>query len=137
MITNYFTSISSQKRKNEDVIEISEVPASIKKNKKRTSLNGFSNKNNPKRFDNFRKNPPSGDWRKIGKIKINYSYLIKKWTYKNNDYNETYLIPFGMLKTLERLHSHKKNYHSFKILSETVKKELGITLENYKKKILV
>ena len=38
-----------------------------------------------------------------------------------------------MLKTLERLHSHKKNYHSFAIISEHVKNELGVTPENYNK----
>ena len=53
--TNYFTSISSQKRKHEDVSTSPEAPASNNKNKKRTSLNGFSKQNNPKRLDSIKK----------------------------------------------------------------------------------
>ena len=38
-----------------------------------------------------------------------------------------------MLKTMEKLYSHKKTYHNFQILSEKMKNGLKLTSEVYKK----
>ena len=39
-----------------------------------------------------------------------------------------------MLKNLKKCYSHKKSYHSFQVLSDNVKGDLGLTpLENYDK----
>ena len=81
----------------------------------------------------MKKNPPAGNWRKFTKIKVNYTYLEKDWSYACRNFRETFLIPPGMLKTLERLYSNKKTYHSCSVLPESVKQELGLSEEEYKK----
>ena len=79
------------------------------------------------------KHPTAGNWREFTKIKVNYTYLVKDWSYDDRNFRETFLIPFGMLKALERLYLNKKTYHSCSALPESVKQEFGLLEEEYKK----
>ena len=58
---------------------------------------------------------------------------MKDWSSDDFNFRETDLISFGMLKALERLYSNKKTYHSCSLLPESVKQELGLSEEEYKK----
>ena len=51
-------------------------------------------------------------------------------------FTETYIIPFGMLKAMEKLYSHVKNYHIFQVLPERVKTKSNISSELFKKQDL-
>ena len=81
----------------------------------------------------MKKHPPAGNWREFTKIKVNYTSLLKDWSYDDRNFRETFLIPFGMLKALERLYSNKKTYHLCPVLPESVKQELGLSGEVHKK----
>ena len=67
-----------------------------KKNQARSNLYGFSPSTIATRLNNFRKYPPAGNWRHIGKI-ILHLYLLQTSSYKGNKFTETYIIPFRML----------------------------------------
>ena len=81
----------------------------------------------------MKKHPPPGNWHEFTEIKVNYTYLVKDWSSDDCNFRETDLISFGMLKTLERLYSNNKTYHSCSLLPESVKQELGLLEEEYKK----
>lgn len=133
MITNFFTSNNKRSNQNNEIQTNPIGPTKAKKAKKRSSLTGFSKDETPNRIKNMEKYKPAGDWRKTTQIKINYTYITKKWIYNDLQCEEEYIIPFGMLKTMERLFSHKKCYQSFNVLPEFVKNELNISSENYDK----
>ena len=104
----------------------------LRKIKKRNVLVGFDNKGETlKRIENTKKHPPAGNWCEFTKIKVNYTYLVKDWSYDNWNFRETFLISFGMLKALGWLYSSKKTYHSCSVLPESVKQ--GLLDEDYKK----
>ena len=65
------------------------------------------------RIKNMKKYEPSGDWRKIIQLKINYTYMIKNWWY-----NYDLLCKKVMLKTLEKLFSHLKFYQLYKVIAD-------------------
>ena len=111
-----------------------EVEVEPKMSKKRTSLTGFSKEETSNRIKNKGKYKPSSDWRKITQIKIDYTNITKIWWYNVElPCKEEYIIPFGMLKTLEKLFSHSKCYHSHNVLSDNVRRALNVTSENYDK----
>ena len=131
MITNYLKEIGTKRKQSQSDKSDESNP---KKNKKWNVLVGFDNKRETlKKIEDMKKNPPAGNWRKFTKIKVNYTYLEKDWSYAYRNFRETFLIPPGMLKTLERLYSNKKTYHSCSVLPESVKQELGLSEEEYKK----
>ena len=82
-----------------------------------------------KELKKWKKYPPAGNWHEFTKIKVNYTYLVKDWSYDDHNFIETFLIPFGMLKALEWLYSNKKTYHSCSVWPESVKQELGLSEE--------
>lgn len=136
MITNFFTrkrrtnpELNSSTANAEENIE----PLEPKKSKKRSTLTGFPKKDTPSRIKNMEKYKPAGDWRKVTQIKINYTYLAKQWSYGDLQCKEEFIVPFGMLKIIEKLYSHNKCYNSFNVLSDFVRKELALTAENYDK----
>ena len=104
-----------------------------KKKQARSNLYGFTPSTIVTRLDNFRKYPPAGNWRHIGKIKILHAYLLQTYSQKDNKFTETYIIPFRMLQALEKLQSHVKDYYSFEVLPERVKSKLHISSEFFKK----
>ena len=65
----------------------------------------------------MKKHPTAGNWREFTKIKVNYTYLVKDWSYDDRNFRETFLIP----------------YHSCSVLPESVKQEFGLLEEEYEK----
>ena len=68
-----------------------------KKNQARSNLYGLPPTTIATRLDHFRKYPLAGNWRHIGKLKILCAYLLQTYSYKDNKFTETYVIPFRML----------------------------------------
>ena len=131
MITNYLKQIGTKRKQSQPDKSDESIP---KKNKKQNVLVGFDNKGQTlKRIENMKKHPPARNWREFTKIKVNYTYLVKDWSCDDRNFRETFLIPFGMLKALEQLYSNKKTYHSCSVFPESVKQELGMSEEEYKK----
>ena len=128
MLTNYFKPTGSKRKQPNEATE-----SNSKKSKKRNNLVGFDKEETPKRIENMRKHPPAGNWREFTNIKLNFTYLVKDWSYDNKKCREWFLIPFGMIKALEKLYSNKKTYHSYQVLPENVKHEFGLTAEGYEK----
>ena len=62
---------------------------------------------------------------------MNYYLIPKDWAYDRKAYRELYLCPYGMLKTLTKLKSHKKNYYAFNILCDLVKTNLSIKEKDF------
>ena len=58
----------------------------------------------------MKKHPPAGNWHEFTKTEVNYTYLVKDWSYDDGYFRETFLISFGMLKALEQLYSNKKTF---------------------------
>ena len=68
----------------------------------------------------------SGNWRCFKEIEINHSLISKEWAYDGKAYSKLYICPYGMVKTLTKLYSHRKNYHAFNVLPDLVKTNLSI-----------
>lgn len=79
----------------------------------------------------MKKHPPARNSRHFTKIKINYTHLVKDWSYNDRKCRETFLVPFGMIKALEKPYSNKKTYHSYHVLPENTKQELSLTSDEY------
>ena len=78
MLKNYFQNTVTKRKNKETVETIGETTLSeAKKNKKRSTLHGFTPSTISTRLDNFRKYPPAGNWRQIGKINILHTYLLR------------------------------------------------------------
>ena len=82
--------------------------------------------------------PPAGNWRAFKMLRINYTYLNQVWknTQNSRTVKETYVAPFGMVKTLSIALSHKKCYDTFNVLTEQVKSELNFMEETFNKEFV-
>ena len=81
---------------------------------------------------------PAGKWRHFTKIKINYTSVTKKWKYDINEisYSEhiSYLVTFGIMKSLLELWQSWQCYRSYNILSINIQENLNISANNYQVK---
>ena len=127
MISNFFS--KQTKRKTQCEQQIDRVP--VKKSKKRNELTAFSKTETPNRTNNMKKREPSGNWRCFKEIEINHSLISKDWAYDEKAYSKLYICPYGMVKTLTKLYSHRKNYHAFNVLPDLVKTNLSIKEKDY------
>ena len=50
---------------------------------------------------------PAGDWRTFTQIKMNYSLIAKHWIYNDLNYKQVLIVPFKMLKTIDKLYIQK------------------------------
>ena len=71
-------------------------------------------------------------------LRINYTYLNRVWITLQNGrtVKETYVMPFGMVKIMSSILSHKKCYNTFDVLPEQVKSELNFTEETLSKEFV-
>ena len=72
------------------------------------------------------KNPPTGNWRRVSDIRVQYTVLHQKWVYAEADGDTAeatlrYIIPFGMTKTLTKNYGSGYCKASFTILPLAVK----------------
>ena len=70
-------------------------------------------------------------------LRMNYTFLNRVWKNKQNGrtVKET-CTPFGMVKTMSSILSHKKCYNTFNVSPEQVKSELNFTEETFDKEFV-
>ena len=75
------------------------------------------------------------DWARAGNWSLqNYTYLNQIWkTQNSHTAKETNITPFGMVKTISNIFSHKRCYNIFNVLLKYVKSELNFTEETFNK----
>lgn len=67
-----------------------------------------------------------GDWRKTDLAKIRHTILIRKWTFKNEEFTEKSIAPWGMKKFISDLLCAPKCYASFDVIPTKVRLALDI-----------
>lgn len=100
---------------------------------KRAPTNGFDGvkgEQTAKRIKSLKKNQPSGKWRKIRTIKVEYTLIHQLWRYKTKEFVRKVVIPWGMVKYMSKILQDKKVKHKQAIPTE-VKEGLGLLDENF------
>ena len=93
--------------------------------KKRGSTKGFDGGiETERRCKNWTKNKPQGDWRKVDKIKLEYTVLERTWSWSGVDddtYTEKHVAPWGMVKEATESLKSENVGNSYKTLPTDVK----------------
>ena len=88
MITNYLKQIGTKGKQSQPDKSDKSIP---KKNKKQNVLVGFDNKGEThKRIENIKKDPSAGNSQEFTKIKVNYTYLEKDWSYDDCNFRDIF-----------------------------------------------
>ena len=68
-------------------------------------------------------------------LRTNYTYLNRTWknTQDGPTVRGTYVAPFGMVKTLSSVLSHKNCYNTLNVWPEQMKPEINFTDETFNK----
>ena len=69
---------------------------------KHQKTDGFSEEITAKRIKKMNNCPPARNWRAFKMLRINYTYLNRVWKNTQNGctVKKTYVMPFGMVKTM-------------------------------------
>ena len=77
-------------------------------------------------IDWYQSRPPADKWYEFIKLKVLFTYITKKWMYKENSLSQKFLVPNGMTKTLMQIWEKTKCYHSFDVIPVEVREKLNI-----------
>ena len=64
-------------------------------------------------------------------MEINHPLIFKDWVYDGKAYRELCICLYGMVNTLTKLYSYKKNNHAFNVLPDIVKTNHSIKEKYY------
>ena len=66
-------------------------------------------------------------------LRTNYTYLNRIWKNTQDDHTVrgTYVAPFGMVKTISSVLSHKKCYDTLNVSLEQIKPEINFADETF------
>ena len=82
------------------------------KNEKRgevTAFDGIRGTETAERIKNWNKNQPSGQWRKLEQVKVNYTYIVQTWTHLDKEYTRKHISPYGMKTFVTKLLEQRRN----------------------------
>ena len=100
---------------------------------KRAPTNGFDGvkgEQTAKRIKSLKKNQPSGKWRKIRTLKVEYTLIHQLWKYQSKDFIRKVVIPWDMVKHMSKFLQDNKVKRKQVIPSE-VKEAFGLLDENF------
>lgn len=95
-----------------------------------TGFDGVKGDQTAKRIKFLKKNQPSGKWRKIRKIKVEYTLINQIWKYQSKNFIRKVVIPWGMTKHMTKILQDSKVKRKQVIPSE-VKEALSLEDGNF------